>query len=675
MAIVEMKKLSVCALKTNRKGILETLQKLGVMEVTTAFAGDTGLEKMDTAEARSSFLKLADTLEHACRAIDACVPVKKGLLASLEGPDVVDRTQYDEYLKKKDSIAGEAAAILRAEKEIGEARGTILKDRARIEMLTPWLPLDVPMTFAGTDKTVAFIGTVNMAVDDASLYAAASANLEGESRVSADVIFSGVDQSGICVLCLKRDADTVSENLRRLGFARPAQIESKVPADGIRQAEEAIRTEEARIEKLTASIAEKASLKESFLILIDYYRTRAEKYRLLGTIPQSDKAFFLEGWVPASRAEDVSRLLTERYDAVVETETPGEDEVPPTLLHNNGFSRAVEPVVESYSLPTEGHVDPTVIMSFFYVIFFGMMLSDAGYGILMFAACAILLKKFPRMPAGTKGMLKLFFWGGLSTAFWGFMYGSFFGDVIDVAAKTFFGYTGGPILKPLWFAPLDNPMQLLMWCLLFGLIHLLTGLAIKGYEYIRRHDFVGFVSDVVSWFCLIIGLVLILLPTNLFASIAGMTIVFPSWLSLIAKGLTVIGLVVILLMSGRDKKNWGLRIALGAYDIYGVTSWLSDVLSYSRLLALGMATGVIASVVNMMASMFGGGVLGAILFTLIFLLGHTLNIGINALGAYVHTNRLQYVEFFGKFYDGGGKAFEPFRTANKYVEIKEDTTL
>ena len=130
--------------------------------------------------------------------------------------------------------------------------------------------------------------------------------------------------------------------------------------------------------------------------------------------------------------------------------------------------------------------------------------------------------------------------------------------------------------------------------------------------------------------------------------------------------------MIILLMSGRANKNWGLRIALGAYDIYGVTGWLSDVLSYSRLLALGLATGVIANVINMMASMNGKSVVGAIIFVVVFILGHTLNILINLLGAYVHTNRLQYVEFFGKFYDGGGKPFTPFKAINRYVEIKED---
>ncbi|MBP3700826.1 MAG: V-type ATP synthase subunit I, partial [Lachnospiraceae bacterium] len=183
--------------------------------------------------------------------------------------------------------------------------------------------------------------------------------------------------------------------------------------------------------------------------------------------------------------------------------------------------------------------------------------------------------------------------------------------------------------------------------------------------------------SVVLWYALLIGLILILLPSDIFASMAGTTIVFPAWLKAVSKWMAIGGAVGIVLMSARDNKNFALRIALGAYDLYGASSWLSDVLSYSRLLALGLATGVIASVINtmdaMLAGALGGGILAAIVFAIIFVVGHTLNLAINLLGAYVHTNRLQFVEFFGKFYEGGGKAFKPFSASTtKYIKFKEE---
>ena len=182
-----------------------------------------------------------------------------------------------------------------------------------------------------------------------------------------------------------------------------------------------------------------------------------------------------------------------------------------------------------------------------------------------------------------------------------------------------------------------------------------------------------FFCDVVLWFMLLIGLILMLLPSDIFASIAQTTIVFPGWLNTLAQVMAAAGAIGIVLMSGRSNKNPALRIALGAYDLYNITGWLSDVLSYSRLLALGLATGVIASVINQMGSMLPNNVIGVIFFIIIFIFGHALNLAINLLGAYVHTNRLQFVEFFGKFYEGGGRPFHPFRENTKYAEIKEET--
>ncbi len=671
MAIVKMQKLSICANKKNRKAILEALQNLGIVEVFTDGIEDDELHKTDTSSARAKYEKRAESYDRVLKLLSIYAPEKSkgGLFGGLEQ---VSRDEVVRIARNRRKLNEDTVEILRDEKEISECMGMIVKDRNLIESLVPWQKLDVPMNTTGTKLSQVFIGTVPHSATNETLFAAAAKDLPEPVAISTEVFSAANEQTCVSVVCLKKDAAKVEENLRAIGFARPSQLTDGIPSATTIELEKDIEEQEKRIESLKADIASYSGKRGDYRIAADYYRSRAQKYKLLGTIPQSQSAFFVEGWIPEDKADRVAKLLTEEYGAVVEKEEVREDETEPTVLRNNRFSQAAEGVLASYGLPQHGHVDPTFIMSIFYVIFFGMMLSDAGYGIVMFVACAILLKKNPHMAAGTKKMLQLFFWCGISTTFWGIMYGGFFGDAINTIATTFFGYTGDGVLKAVWFEPLADPMRLLVWCMLFGVIHLFVGLGIKGYEVLKSGDIVGFISDILAWYAFLMGLILMLVPSDLFASIAGMEFHFPAFVGPLAKGLAIGGLIVILLMSGRRRKNWALRIALGAYDIYGVTGWLSDVLSYSRLLALGLATGVIGNVINMMASMFGGGVIGAILFIVIFLLGHTLNIGINALGAYVHTNRLQYVEFFGKFYEAGGRPFIPFQNANKYVEVKEE---
>ena len=665
-----MRKLSIYSTKKHRKSILEFLQDIEAMEIDALDSGDIPFEKMDTAGERIRFQKIADEFDHVIELLGQYDTEKRKALINLENT-LISRDEYKEIEKNRRKYYSKAKDVLELEKKIFESKATITRKENKIATLSPWSKLDIPLNSEKTKCTRIFIGTFPESLTEEQLYAIATKGLEEPIPVTAEILYNENQITNVCVIAINRVADQVEENMRSCGYSKLPFLSHRVPIKAMEKRQNDIVIEEKAIADAEEQLATFVEYIPKFKIAADYFRTRSEKYRVLGTIPQSDNVFFIQGWVEKKQAEGIAKTLEEKFDAVVEIEQ--DDENAPIKLKNNHFSESSEGVLESYGLPTHGRVDPTFVMSLFYVFFFGMMLSDAGYGIIMAIGCAVVLLKFPRMASGTNKMLRLFFWCGISTAFWGFMFGGFFGDAIDVVAHTFFGVPETTaVLKPLWFAPLDNPMRLLIWCMLFGIIHLYAGLGMKGYEYLKNKDIVGCISDVIAWYLFLTGLIFMLLPTQIFASIAQMTFNFPGWFNTLAKVMTIVGMVTIILMSGRANKNWGLRIALGAYDIYGVTGWLSDVLSYSRLLALGLATGVIASVINSMATMQGNTPLGVVIFILVFVLGHTLNIAINLLGAYVHTNRLQYVEFFGKFYDAGGEPFRPFKSNNKYIEIKED---
>lgn len=670
MAVCKMQRMNICGMQENRKAILERLQAAGAMEINIPDTGDA-LSTMDTTASRQRFERQAQQLRQALEVLDRYAPEKKSMFAGLAGKDLIPQADYDAVCARRQDIIAAAQDVLNKEKAIGEQRGAIARLENQMEALTPWLNLDVPMSFRGTKATRLLLGAVPGSWTGETLTAAVRAALPPEQEaVETELLSLGRDYGYLAVLCMKEDEAAVETALRSIGFARPTQSGTGTPAEQqealLRQKQEA----EQAIADLSAALSKLGARRRDFEILSDYYGVRADKYAVLGRLPQSRHTFLVSGYVPEYRAAALARDLETRCGAAVEIEELPEDEDPPVLLKNNHFGAMTEGILKSFGLPAKGEMDPAFFTTVFYIFFFGLMLSDAAYGLIMALGCGWALLKFPRMGDSMKKSLQLFFWCGLSTVFWGVMFGGFFGDAVDVISRTFFGKD--ITLKPLWFAPLTDPTKLLVYSMLFGLIHLLTGLALKGYMCVKHKDFLGLIFDVGCWFLLIIGLTLMLLPTDLFYGISQMKFDFSPALRQASKIMALAGAAGILLMSARDKKNPFLRLALGAYDLYGVSGWLSDVLSYSRLLALGLATGVIGQVINQMASMPGNTVFGVIAFVLIFLVGHTLNIGINLLGAYVHTCRLQYVEFYGKFYEGGGREFQPFHQQTTYVDIKEE---
>lgn len=668
MAVLQMQRISICAMKKNRKAILEELQSLGVLEIDAAEL-DPELETMDTMNARLIFEKNASLCDQAIEILDEFSKEKTSMLASLAGKPLIGRTQEEEAIASQEEILKTAREILEYRKKLTENSAAVIKIEQQEAALTPWLALDIPMNFAGTAASAILIGSIDGNVTLEQVYSQLAVDAPQLEAFDIQAVSSEAGKLCLAAVCLKEQAQELEEALRMQGFARPAQLVSGIPAQELQNLQDQV----ARIHEESGETEEKIrslhNNKDKLQLISDYFRIRAQKYEVLGQLRQSASTFFVTGYLPKKQVPSIEKRLTEKYDIVFEAED-AEGEGVPVVLKNGKFGAAGEGVLAAFGLPGKGEIDPSTIMTACYVFLFGLMLSDAAYGLIVFAVCLGVLLKFPRMESGMQKSIRLFMYCGLSTLFWGVMFGGYFGDFVEVFSRV---YLHRPVtIKPVWFAPLNEPMRLLVFSMLFGLIHMFLGMGLKGYMLIRDKKYLDFFCDVVLWFMLLMGLILIFIPSSMFRSISQMDLNLPAVVIQIGKWMAIIGAVGILLMSGRDKKNPFLRLALGAYDLYNITGWVSDILSYSRLLALGLATGVIASVMNQMGSMLGDSIFGWIVFILVFVIGHTFNLLINLLGAYVHTCRLQYVEFFGKFFEGGGKEFHPFRENTKYVDIKED---
>lgn len=670
MAVLQMRKINICAMKKNRKKILEFLQREGCLEIQFTDNEDAVFQKMNTATQISIFERNAALADNALESLEKYCPENKSMLAGLEGKKQIDSQEYQNSIDNQQEIMALINKILQSGKNIEEKQAAVARCHDEIETLKPWLELDVPMNYQGTKKTGFFIGSILGVYTQDSLTAKIEQIEEMPESVYAQVIDSDKYQTYVTIVFLREQQEQVERAFRVLNFNRPPLITSHIPKISAKKREEAIVSIQNEIDAIQQELRNDSRRRMEIKEIADYYTMRADKYRVVGSILQSKHTFFVTGFVPEKKIEDLRVKLESKFTVAIDVEEPGAEEDVPVLLSNNKTAGAVEGVVTSFGYPTKHEIDPTAITAFFYYFFFGIMLSDAAYGLLMFLGCLWALKKFPNMSEGMQKSLRMFKNCGLSTLAWGILFGGYFGDAITVIGKTFFDVN---ITVPaLWFAPIEKPMQMLIYCMIFGIIHLFVGLGIKGYMMLRQKDVMSFVCDVVFWYVFLIGLILMLVPTSIFGSLAGTTITFPTWANLLAKIMTIGGMVGILLMAGRRAKNPVKRLMLGAYSLYDTTSWLSDLLSYSRLLALGLATGVIAQVINTMAAMGGRSIGGVIMFILVFVIGHVFNMAINLLGAYVHTNRLQYVEFFGKFFEGGSREFKPFKENTKYINVKEN---
>lgn len=670
MSVMAMKRLNLCAMNRDRDAIVETLQAYQVLELDETFFESEELESYATNDVKIAKDRKANEIENALEAINMYAPEQKGMFAALEGKKKISKEKIRQIIANEAEVEAYAKQAINGMKQIIENRVEIDRNKVSIQSLEPWLDLDIPMEFTHTKRTAFIIGTITPVESVEDIYHAIGEHMIDLSDVEISLVHTDKYQTCVAATCLKEYEDAVENGLHTLGFARISHAFEGVPKEEKEKLEKENERLANEIEEITNSFKDLAEKREELQILSDYHRMESAKAEGLSKINKSKSTFFISGFAPAKAIDGLAKKLDEDFVLHYEIVDIKEDEEAPVLLKNSSMGASVEGVVESYGLPQKREIDPSGIMSWFYVFLFGLMLSDAAYGFIMFVSCLLLLGKYKDMEPSMKKSVKLFMYCGISTLVWGILFGGYFGDAVDIVSKTFFGTQ--VTIKPLWFAPLNDPMKLLMFCMLFGMIHLFTGLALKGYICIRDKRYMDFFCDVILWFAMLIGLVLMLLQSELFYSLSQIKFEFGPMMTVVSKWLAIGGALGIVLMSGRSSKNVGLRLALGAYDLYNLTGWLSDLLSYSRLLALGLATGVIASVINQIGSMGGNSIFGIVLFVVVFIFGHIFNMAINLLGAYVHTNRLQYVEFFSKFYEGGGKAFNPFNRNTKYIEVGEE---
>ena len=658
MAKLPMKYIEIAAPLSESKEIFDYLQMQAVIELTGTEEVE-GLSRLSAGRTPAQFEKYRAAAGDALRILDDYAPEKKSLLAGLAP---LPEMTFAEYLKKSDEadgLLGVCYEICGAERTVTQARAAIARLKAARTGLEPWLELDVPMKFSGTKQTAALVGTLPGDYTEQTLTEALLA--QTEAAVAVEVVSHSKERSCIFAVCEKAEQEAVFAALRTLGFAFVSDPTRHPPKVRYERYGEEIKTHRQEIADASAQIRTLADRRRDLEFVYDYFSIRHEKYDALQMISTSGSAVVISGYIPEKRVEKLTAQLESHFTVAVAVSDPPEDADVPVLLENNGFAGAVEGITKMYAMPGKEDVDPNPVMAFFYYIFFGIMLSDAGYGLLM--VLGTLFAKLKYKPTGNmKKTVDMYFYCGIATVFWGTLFGSWFGDIIPQVAKQFFGKDVGSLA--LWFEPVNDPMKLMLYAFLFGIIHLFVGLGVSFYNMWRQGNKVGAICDVIPVYLFVTGLA----PLG-----ASIVIDVPPMILNTGKWLLIIGTVLIVLTAGRSSKNIIGKFGLGLYGLYNTASgWLSDILSYSRLLALGLCTGVIASVINTLGLIPSSKPVKLALLIPVFIFGHAVNMAINLIGTYVHTNRLQYVEFFSKFYEGGGRSFTPLHTNTKYFNLKED---
>ncbi len=655
MSVSTMRKLSVFAPKDQADALIHRLMRLRCVQVRQVEGAGRLLSRVDCDAQRAALEARVSMIAQALDTL-AKYSERKGFVQT---PKQLDTEKFKAERYNAAMQATEQTLAL-AQRE-SECRAELAALQQHLHVLTPWLTLGVPLELDSTRHCELLLGCfpaktqLKVVADALEPYCA-----------QLESVFSDDDGEYVTVVYHKADATAVQRVLGEKGFVKaPLKEFSRLPREEYQTCKQACEKAEAELGRIKQQFFELARMLDDIEMLWDVENSELTVAIAKQKLAETDYLVLLEGWAPQSRADKIAEVLS-AAECAFELEEPAEGEEPPVLLRNNRFAQNFEWVVGMYSYPKYGTYDPTMIMSIFYFIIFGLMFADVGYGVLL-ALGGFLIPPIIKMRDGMRRTFNMFGYCGISCAICGVIFGGWFGDMpyaimvnllglyettdAAIAAVPFFNGLQLPFgAEPVMLNPLSNPMAFLVVSLGIGAVHLLAGMIVKFVLLCKDKQVFAAIFDVGSWLIIFAGIGVVFLH-----KIAGIVMI-------------VLGVLMIVCTAGRSAKNPVMKFFKGLLGLYDVINYAADLLSYSRILALGLASAVIAQVVNMVGTMFVSGIPGFLILLLVSLIGHTVNMALNVLGSFVHTSRLQYLEFFGKFFEDGGEAFKPIAPSDRYTE-------
>lgn len=652
MPIVKMDRMTLVGLADDRDAVIDALMHLGAIEVIPQPAA----EKPETGEPVSlledSLSQTQNSLSRLERAIALAKKIdpKKKPLFTLRR--AVTAEKFSGTAERERQIMDQVSQLERNQALLDDLHIRQHRLSATNELITPWIDFDLDLSIQGTEHVRYFLGSL----DHAALIGELESVFQEEAPETMILpLDSDINLPGslrvIIAVWLPRAA-IVQSHLRRLSFnPLPLQGESGTPRQIFSHNEAQLAEIADDMERVTSENQVLAASLEDFETLYDNLTIRLDRLQEIARLSSTRSTFWLDGWIPSNLVAAVTDALSSRFTLAAQSRPALPDEEYPVLLKNPRLIKPFEVVGEMFSPPSRQDSDPSPWVAPFYFFFFGIMLSDVAYGLILTAICAFIIYKV-KVQGDFRRMSTMLMYCGISSTIWGFLFGGFFGDMLSVLS-------GGSLIMPaIWFNPMDDPTALMVWSIVFGVIHLFAGMFANALNLVRAGRWQDAVFDILPWYLIIIGIGL------LFAG----PMLLPA-LGQAGQIMAIAGVAIILLFGGRPAKNPIVRLFKGLGALYNITAYLSDILSYTRILALVLATSVIAMVVNLMGFMLGPTIPGILVFIIVAIAGHGLNLALSALSAYVHTSRLHYVEFFGKFYQGGGRMWKPLMLKTKYTQI------